>query len=98
MNIQMKFRIEKEILSTKTNIRGKVLEENVRWVVYRPIFFGLERVYLEIFNNYAWENQGEVRVEYRLGKRYATRFHTRLEAERLIEAIQEEPDRFVRYK
>lgn len=93
----MKFGIRKETIVEKTNINGKVLFVNEQWKVYRKMFFGLLRVYVEISPYRYWQKSQEVTVEYtKKGK--ATSFDTKDEAELLIALMLRNPDKFVRYK
>lgn len=91
----MKFKIKEKRGVIKTNIEGKVLEETVDYYVYRSHFFGLLRSYVRLRPSSDWKKHKEVEVKYiRIG--LASVF-TKEEAEELIKAFKEQPDRFVIY-
>lgn len=91
----MKYKIKEKRRVIKTNIEGKVLEETVDYYVYRSLFFGLVKLYVALRPSSDWKKRKEVGVEYtRIG--LASVF-TKEEAEELIKAFKEQPDRFVRY-
>lgn len=92
----MKFGIEKIKTVIKTDIKGNTLQENISFVVYRSYLFGLGRLYVKITPK-AWKIAHEVRVDYCLLS-CATEFETYEEAESLIEHMEKEPSKFVRYK
>lgn len=91
----MKFKIKEKRRVIKTNIEGKVLKERCVYYVYRSLFFGLVKLYVALRPSRHWEERQETGVEYtRIG--LASVF-TKEEAEELIKAFKEQPDRFVRY-
>lgn len=90
----MKFKIKEKRTVIKTNIEGKVLEERVDCYVYRSVFFGLVKLFVRLTPS-SWEKHEQVTVNYEnIGP--ASVF-TKEEAEELIKALKEQPDRFVRY-
>jgi len=91
----MKFGIKRRIYETKTNINGKFISCVCSYYVYRKVFFGLFKVYLQILP-YEWKHTKEVVVKY-TSKEYARVFSTEKEAKQLIEEMQKNPDKFVRY-
>jgi hypothetical protein len=96
-NREMKFGIKKETLVEKTNIEGKVIYSNTVYKVYRKVFFGLVRMYIEIRPYKNYQDYDEVRVEY-TKKGCATSFSERWQAKNLIRDIKINPDKFVRYR
>ena len=91
----MKFKIKEKRWVIKTNIEGKVLKEVSDYYVYRSVFFGLVKLYVALRPSKYWEERQETGVKYtKIGP--ASVF-TKEEAEELIKAFKEQPDRFVRY-
>lgn len=91
----MKFWIKKKCFVRKTNIYGKVLEKDTVYYVYRSLFFGLIKLYVRLIPPSHWKKSNEVNVNY-VPIEYASVF-SKEEAEELIRAFKEQPDRFVRY-
>lgn len=95
----MKFGIKKETRVIKTNIEGKVLDGYTTYKVYRKLFFGLIRLYVETrtIGGVDYSKADEVVIVY-TKKDNATSFRERWQAENLIRDMKIEPDKFVRYK
>ena len=95
----MKFGIKKETKVIKTNIEGKVLDEDTTYKVYRKLFFGLIRLYVKIctIGGVDYSKAHEAVIVY-TPKVDATSFSERWQAENLIRDMKIEPDKFVRYK
>lgn len=92
----MKFKIYKETVVKKTNIFGKPIEIATRCYIYRSMFFGLIKIFLnfredwDVFNrtNYWWV------VRY-VQQESATEFSEQ-KAEKMLNAIYSHPDKFIR--
>jgi hypothetical protein len=91
----MKFGIKKKCFVRKTNIYGKVLEKDTVYYVYRSLFFGLIKLYVRLVLQSYWKISDEVIINY-VTINGATVF-TKEEAEDLIKAFKENPDKFVRF-
>ena len=91
----MILKIQKTTVIDKRNINGKVLETHEVYRIYRSFLFGLFRMYLNICPGNSWEISYQVRVNYEPYD-YATTFSTYQEAERLIEEIRNNPDKFIK--
>lgn len=91
----MKFKIKEKLRVIKTNIEGKVLEERVDYYIYRSVFFGLVKLFVRLTPS-SWKKHEHVTVKYE--KIGPASVFTKEEAEELIKAFKEQPDRFVRYK
>lgn len=89
----MEFKIRERKVIVKTNIEGKVLEEKKVYFVYRSLFFGLIKLYVVLQDPRNWKRNKEVGVEYMI---FEASVFTKEEAEELIKAFKEQPDRFVR--
>ena len=93
----MKFKIKKIRKIIKTNIQGKVIDENVWYVVYRSFLFGLIKWYIKISPQKGWKVSYEVTVMYRPWYQ-ASKFADYEAAEELIQDIKKNPSHFVRFK
>lgn len=93
----MKFKISKKEIVEKTNLFGKPLMVRKEYRVYRSLFFGLIRMYIQM--KYAclenWKTDNSVTVDY-TNEEYATVLYTEDDAKELIRQINENPDKFVR--
>lgn len=58
----MKFKIKETVVRRVTNIQGKVLYEEKEYRIYRPVLFGLLKVYLKIQPDVF--NKGKYYVQY----------------------------------
>lgn len=87
----MQFKIYKEVVVTKTNIFGKPIKSKTICYIYRPICFGLFKLFLRFtkVRDVKWWL-----VRYR-PQDYATRFSEQ-EAEKMLKTIYEQPDKFIR--
>lgn len=93
----MKFKIYKETVVTGTNIFGKPVEADTWYYIYRPVFFGLFRLYLEISDKYVIGTdciRHYFKVRY-VPKRFATRY-PKQKAKTMLDMIYSQPDKFIR--
>jgi len=93
----MKFKILKETVVTKTNIFGKPIECETICYIYRPIFFGLLKLFLRFTTERIACNPNVVicwHVSY-MPKAYASKFSEQ-EAEKMLKTIYSQPDKFIR--
>lgn len=92
----MKFKISKKEIVETTNLFGKPLMVRKEYSVYRSLFFGLIRMYIQMpyayFEN--WKTDDSVTVDY-TNEEYATVLYTEDYAKELIRQINENPDKFV---
>ena len=92
----MKLKIHKEVVVTKTNIFGKPIECETICYIYRPIFFGLFRLYLKIDDCFVGiDNTGHYFEVRYVSKRFATRYPKQI-AELMLKTIYSQPDKFIR--
>ena len=90
----MKLHIERTVRTLRTNIFGKPLETEIRYRVYRRVFFGLKRLYILI--PILWyERKYEIPVTY-VGYKDAYTFKSFDEAKLFVSSVKENPDRFIR--
>lgn len=93
----MKFKIYKETVVTKTNIFGKPVETDTWYYIYRPILFGLFRLYLKIDDCFVGIDNNTVHyfeVRY-VPKRFATGYPEQI-AKTMLDNIYSQPDKFIR--
>lgn len=91
----MEFKVQKVRIVMKTTIEGKVVASIEKFFVYRLMLFGLAKCYLKITPDYRWELYDEIAVDY-TKRHFATSFATEADAQKLVDAINDKPDRFVR--
>lgn len=92
----MKFKIYKKEVVTLTNIFGKPIKRKTICYIYRPVFFGLFKLFLKFTEDWDIRNRDNnwwvVRYE-RQSK--ATEFSEQ-EAETMLKTIYSQPDKFIR--
>lgn len=94
----MKFKIHKETVVTKTNIFGKPVGTETRYYIYRPVFFGLFKIYVRFLEDWVGEFPSCVnywKVSYH-PKSFSTRFYKEEDAKRMLDLIYSQPDKFIR--
>ena len=93
--MKLKLKIERTTRIKATNILGKVVERTEEYRIYRPLFFGL-RLYLD-FTRLRAESNGDIiyLVDY-TNHMNASIFVTKEAAEKRIQDIFEQPDKYLR--
>lgn len=88
----MKFKIHKEEIVLSTNIFGKPAETETRYYIYRPIFFGLFRLYVDfsVFRA-GWKTTYKPQDD-------ATYFSTKEDAQKRLDLMYSKPNLFIRGK
>lgn len=94
----MKFKIKKIKRIIKADIQGNIIDESIRFVVYRSYLFGLVRAFIRVTPCDAWDIAHEVMVIYCRNYWEATKFDKQEDAEMLIQKMLETPSKFVLYK
>lgn len=95
----MKFGIKKVILSETYSISGRLLSREVVYVAYRRLFFGLIRLYLAVYPNYAANHSKNKTYSIRYVKlRDATWFFFLEDVEAFVRDLKFSPDSFIREK
>ena len=96
----MKFKIHEEKIVLSINIFGKPAETETRYYIYRPIFFGLFKLYVyfsEFWKGYYPSTEKYWEVAYSpQGK--ATYFSTQEDAQGRLDLMYSKPDLFIRRK
>lgn len=93
----MKFKVKKIKRIIKADIQGNIIDESIRFVVYRSHLFGLVKHFIRITPSDAWDIAYEVTVTY-CAYWEATKFDKQEDAEMLIRKMIETPSKFVLYK
>lgn len=94
---KIKFKILKETVVTKTNIFGKPIERETICYIYRPVFFGLFKLFLLFVAKWDDSNQAVMECWYvsYIPKKYASTYREK-DAEKMLETIYSQPDKFIR--
>lgn len=94
--MKLKLKIERTTRIKATNILGKVVLCAEEYCIYRPLFFGLLRFYLE-FTRLRTTSKGDIiySMTYTNHKN-ASIFVAKEAAERRIQDIFEQPDKYLR--
>ncbi len=91
--MKLKLKIERTTEIKATNILGKVVERTEEYRIYRPLFFGL-RLYLE-FTRLRTASNFVYSVNY-TNHMNASIFVSKEAAEKRIQDIFEQPDKYLR--
>lgn len=92
----MEFKIYQETVVTKTNIFGQPIESKTTCYIYRPICFGLFKLFLYFKEDWDIRNRDNNwwEVCYKPYD-YATKFSEQ-EAEKMLKTMYEQPNKFIR--
>lgn len=95
----MKFKIHEEKVVLSTNIFGKPAETETRYYIYRSMFFGLFRLYVDFASFWAGENRTIKKWETTYKPQaYATYFSTKEDAQGRLDLMYSKPNLFIRRK